>query len=75
MTVLSFDAYVDKQLDREALANIWIERDALIDFLSRSPTHVYFVKFALANYSEHVASVPEDFSDQWHNLAQEFWAA
>jgi hypothetical protein len=71
--VVDFDEFVDRQLDREAREDLRAERDALIAFMQQSDTHVYFVKLALATYSEHV-TMSKQYSLQWRELAREFWA-
>jgi hypothetical protein len=52
--IIDFEAFADRELDREELAFLRAERDALIAFVLRSDSHANFAKWALSNYAERV---------------------
>ena len=68
--IVDFEEFADRKQEQ---IDLRAERDALLNFIQRSDTHVYFMKFALANYSQHVTSTSKQYSAHWLDLAQEFW--
>jgi hypothetical protein len=52
--LIDIEEFQDRQAEREELAFLWAERDALVAFIQRSDAHANFAKWALMNYADRV---------------------
>jgi hypothetical protein len=69
--VVDFKDFMEQKLDREAQVDLRADREALLTFIQQSDTNVYFAKWSLISFAEHVCDTPELYSEKWINLAKD----
>jgi hypothetical protein len=68
MNVIDFDEFLEQ---REAQVDLRAERLALLTFIQQNDMAVYFTKWSLISFAEHVCDTPESWSTEWVSLARD----
>jgi hypothetical protein len=69
--VVDFDEFIEQRVDREALAELRVERAELVTWIQSDANAFYFTKMACISFAEHVLNHSDLYSDKWQKLARD----